>query len=260
MKDFEYWRKVYLLHSRTNSFRDKVARARIMIERFLSIRQLEPHKVYTTFSTGKDSTAMTHLVCNVFHGLKVVSEKDDMDFPEEIGYLHDMEKRFGWSIDILTPPVNLWNVVGKYDFTEDIHSKGTTFSDKYFYGLLREYQSKNRIEGVFLGLRVQESKGRLWNFKRRGEIYFNKSWQQWVCQPLVTWSAKDVFGYLISNEIPILDIYTKTRFVSSPEEIRKSWVLPSAQSSRGQAVWLKYYYPEIFARLCAIKPKLRSYI
>jgi 3'-phosphoadenosine 5'-phosphosulfate sulfotransferase (PAPS reductase)/FAD synthetase len=98
------------------------------------------------------------------------------------------------------------------------------------------------------------------NLVTNRHIYYNKDWKQVVCQPLADWSAKDIFAYLFSNEVPILDVYFKTKFIGSPEKIRKSWILPSHQTSQGQAVWLKYYYPEIFRLLCMVNPKLRSFV
>jgi hypothetical protein len=65
---------------------------------------------------------------------------------------------------------------------------------------------------------------------------------------------------LFSEDLPILNVYFQTKFVDSPEDIRKSWILPSAQASSGQALWLKYYYPEIFQKLCLKNPQLKSYV
>lgn len=255
-KPLSYWRNIYLMRAQNPQFKKRVEKSISIIKEFLGMGK----KVYCSISGGKDSTAMAHLVWKLAPGMKFVSEKDDMDFPGEREYLESLAREYQWNMDILTPSVKLWDIVMGYDVTEDIHSKGTSFSDEYFYDLLREYQTKNKMEGVFLGLRAQESKGRLWNFKKRGEIYWNESWQTWICQPLALWSAVDVFAYLFSNNIPIMDVYFKTRFIGSPERIRKSWILPSAQSSQGQALWLKYYFPEIFDRLAILQPKLRGYI
>lgn len=256
-ENFEYWQELYLLHAETYSFRKKVDAAAEVIDKYANMGV----KSYLSVSGGKDSTAMAHLVNTTCgYDYLVVSEKDDMDFPGEREFMVELCEKFDYRLEILTPTRSLWEVAQTVDFTEDIHSKGTEFSDENFYGLLREFQRKNGYDGVFLGLRAEESKIRQWNRKKRGHIYENKDWNQWVCCPLVDWTARDVFAYLFANDVPILDVYFKTKFVGTPEKIRKSWVLPSAQASEGQAVWLKYYYPELFDRLSMINPKMRSYI
>lgn len=255
-KDIEYWRDLYSEHANTSFFRRRVEKSKNIISDYISLGV----KSYGSISGGKDSTVIMHLINEVDNTIPFVSEKDDMDFPGELEYMYLLQKQYNLSLTILTPPVKLWDIIMNHDFTEDIHSKGTNFSDKYFYGLLKQHQNENNYKGVFLGLRAGESKGRLWNVKTNGSIYYNQEWKQLVCQPLAEWTAKDVFAYLFSNDIPILDVYFKTKFVKSPEEIRKSWVLPSAQTSQGAALWVKYYYPDIFRKLCIVNPKLRSYV
>lgn len=203
-----------------------------------------------------------HLVWQAKPDIKFVSEKDDMDFPEELPYLHNLINKYNLDVDIITPSVKLWDVIldgVKYDITEDIHSKNSAFSADYFYKLIKEYDKAEAVTATFMGLRAKESKPREWNFKKRGFSYYNKGWQKWVCNPLSEWTATDIFAYLFSNDIPILEVYFKTLFVDSPENIRKSWILPSHQTSQGQAVWLRHYYPDIFNKLARIQPKLLQY-
>lgn len=252
----EYWHELYTTHASTSAYQRKVEKSSIVIKEFLS----HDIKSYGSISGGKDSTAMMHLINQIDPSISFVSEKDDMDFPNELDYMDCLRERYDLNLTIISPPVKLWDVIMDHNFMEDIHSKGTNFSDTYFYSLLRNYQEQHGFNGVFLGLRAGESKGRKFNYMTNGAIYFNKSWQQTVCQPLAEWTAQDVFAYLFSNEIPILDVYFKTKFVGTPEKIRKSWILPSAQANRGQALWLKYYYPDIFRRLAIINPQIRTYV
>jgi 3'-phosphoadenosine 5'-phosphosulfate sulfotransferase (PAPS reductase)/FAD synthetase len=252
----EKWKQQYLLHSLTSDFKKNLKRGEEVVKDFLDLGLNQ----YCSISGGKDSTVMMHLVWSISPKNKFVSEKDDMDFPEELPYMEELRVKYNLDLDIITPPVKLWDIVMNHDITEDIHSSGTAWSDTYFYDLLRAYQEINKIKGVFLGLRAGESKGRLMNFKGKGHIYYNQTWKQVVCQPLALWTAKDVFAYLFTNDVPILPVYFKTKFVNSPEDIRKSWILPSHQASQGQAVWLQCYYPDIFNKLSITNPKLRNYV
>jgi 3'-phosphoadenosine 5'-phosphosulfate sulfotransferase (PAPS reductase)/FAD synthetase len=256
----EYWKEYYLLHSQTDIFKKHLNQSIEIIKKFLD--HTKDINICVNLSAGKDSTVLVHLVNNICPNILVVSEKDDLDFPNELEYLNLLKEKYNLNLDIISPNISLWEAILKEDITNDIHSKGTNFSDEYFYGLLKSHFLNKSITGAFIGLRAEESKGRSMNYRKNGFIYFNKSWNngEWICQPLALWSAKDIFAYLFLNDIPILDVYFKTKFIGSPEKIRKSWVLPSHQASRGQALWLKWYYPDIFNKLAIIKPELRNFI
>jgi len=251
------WKKIYLEYSKLDIFKQRIQYSKQIIREFLN--RVDGNKSIS-ISGGKDSTVMLHLISTIEKNIKVVTEKDDMDFPGEIEYINYLSKLVNMKIDIIKPKNNLWSVIKNYDFLEDIHSKDKEFSKDFFYNLLKEYKLKNKIKGTFLGLRAEESKSRLWNKKRNGYIYFNKTWNEWVCQPIVNWTSNDIFAYLFKNNIPIFEIYFKNKFLEDPGKIRKSWILPSAQSSEGYCLWLKYYYPEIFYKLYKINPKVRNYV
>lgn len=255
-QNFEYWKDLYLCHSETATYRRKLQRSADLIGEFMAKYK---SNAYVSISAGKDSTAMAHLTWSICPSVKMVSQKDDLDYPNEIEYLGNLKKIYNFDLTIITPDVNLWDVIGNFDFLNDVHSRGTEFSETYFYNLIRKFQNDNNLTAVLLGLRAEESKQRQWNFKKNGHIYYNKTWDQWVCQPLALWSGFDVMAYMFSNEIPILDIYFKTKFVKYPHDIRKSWILPSHQASQGQITWLKYYYPDEYNKLQLNNSKMRSY-
>ncbi len=249
------YQSYYNLHSKLLSYKANIDLAKSVIDRFLD----KDLKFTVNISGGKDSTVLMHL-CNLLSpGIKMVSEKDDLDYPNEKEYLLELKSRYNLNLDIITPDVNLLDVLKDHDFLSDIHSRGKDFSDKYFYNLLSKYQTENKVTGIFIGLRAEESKKRKKNFQVKGHIYQKKD-EMFVCQPIAHLTVKDIFAYLFSNDIPIFDIYFKTNFVGSPENIRKSWILPSFASSKGQALWLKYYYPEQFNILSKINPEIRCYI
>lgn len=167
----DYWHELYTTHASTSAYQRKVEKASVVIKEFLS----HDIKSYGSISGGKDSTAMMHLINQIDPSISFVSEKDDMDFPNELDYMDSLRERYDLNLTIISPPVKLWDVIMDHNFMEDIHSKGTNFSDTYFYSLLRNYQEQHGFKGVFLGLRAGESKGRKFNYMTNGAIYFNKS-------------------------------------------------------------------------------------
>lgn len=246
------WRAGYRARSMTTTFRRRLARSIEIIKEFLDMDLCNR----VMWSGGKDSTAMVHLAWAVDPSIYAASEKDDMDFPGERAYVEYVAARYGFRLDVIEPDGSLWTALEETDITEEIHARGTAFSDTFFYSLLERYHTEHAVEGIMLGLRKEESRGRKMNTIMRGCIY-QKSDGCWVCCPLADWEGKDVMAYLISRDIPILDVYFKTRFAGKPENIRKSWILPGAASARrGQVAWLRYYYPALYARLYTTNPEL----
>ena len=92
----------------------------------------ENSKPYMSWSAGKDSTALLHLVLQEKSDIKVFTEKDDLDFPGEIEYVKRMQKRYNVNLDIVSPEVKLQSILDDYDLLDDIHSRKTDFSQKYF--------------------------------------------------------------------------------------------------------------------------------
>lgn len=61
-------------------------------------------------------------------------------------------------------------------------------------------------DGVFLGLRAEESHARRMNLLVRGDDYARKDGQR-IALPLGRWTGKDVWAYLAAHDLPWLRIY-----------------------------------------------------
>lgn len=252
--EWKYYKQLFLNHSKMPYFNDKISQAKSIIKNFPEKSKLDINNIYCTCSTGKDSTVLTILCNEIFPNIKVFSQKDNYDYPEELDYLKMLQKKFNLNLDIIKVHINLDEI----NFFEEIHKRGTTLSDLYFYSIIDKYKKENNFKGVFLGLRNEESKGRKLNNYKRGHTYQKKD-GEWVCNPLYNWSGKDVFAYLLSNNIAPLKVYTLTKFCP-PEKIRKSWFLPGARTNKGACLILKYYYPNLFKKLELVNQKIRLYI
>ena len=253
--DKSYWNQYYSLKYRVFK-KDKISKAKQEIQEFLKYNP----KSYVALSGGKDSVVVLHLALSVDPNIQVMTHKDDFDFPESLGYVKNLSKILSFKLDILQPPVNLWSIISQIDIVDDIHSKGTELSDRYFYSMIKEYKKENGFTGAFLGLRAEESRARRLNRIMKGVSYYNKSMDQSICQPIVDWKAWEVLAYIHGNNIPLHPVYYKTMFKASPEEIREGWMLPGSRANQGQVQWLKYYYPDHFYKLAKVKPELLYYV
>ena len=211
------------------------------------------------WSGGKDSTVMVHLAANAGIGpVHAVSVKDDLDFPGEKEYLLELAGRWAVDLEVLHPPMSLIaHVVAHedcYAVGGDIHGREADLSRVAFYPILREHHVEHGPYDIVLGLRSEESRGRKANRAVRGLIYRKKDGQS-VCQPIADWRDLDVYAYLIANEVPILPLYRCVRLAEAPGRVRKSWWLPGKAATQGGTIWLRTYYPSLFAKLRRMLPQ-----
>lgn len=254
---WDAWMKVVRMHSRTRAFAHAVDRAR----RVAGDELERAERPSVSWSGGKDSTVLTHLVAGIGHrALVVVSEKDDLDFPGEEAYVRELAD--AWSVDlrILRPPVSprAWIEAHAGDMAgcEDVHGRAAGLSRACFYGVMAEADEGRDL--VFLGLRAGESGIRRGLIETRGIAYDLRGYasrhlgeRQRRCNAIGHWRGIDVYAYAEAHAIPLLPVYrcigwlpeTRTR----PWLIRKSWWLPGSHAANGQAAWLRRYYPSLWA-------------
>lgn len=206
-------------------------------------------KKYAVFwSGGKDSTVMTHLVKSLWKECEVVTQFDDCDWPEKKPYIVSVANKFNWVVNEVCPDFSVWEYVKKCKLDiENLCSKKHNLTQESFLKPLDEMKKQLECIGSFIGLRKMESNARNRNYKFHGHTYTVKSGET-ICMPLTHLDAKDVFAYLVSNDIEINPCYLKNSF-KSPEEIRLSWALPTMSGiSRGELEHMRMYYPEHFRK------------
>ena len=218
----------------------------------------ETPNAMVSWSGGKDSTAMTHLVC-VRAGAKVavVSEKDDLDFPGEDEYVRRLAE--AWSIDlrIVRPDVSprgfVEQRVAAMHPGDDIHGRSSALSKACFYGVME--QANASFDAVMLGLRSEESGTRRHLRAAKGRYYELRNGQRRAL-PIADWSGIDVYAYAVANDVEFLPVYRCIGLMhaSEPWRLRKSWWLPGSSSSHGQVAWLRRYYPSLYSQLLRWMP------
>lgn len=256
---WDAWARTALAHARTRAHARAVDQARAAVE---AMTERCPD-AYVAWSGGKDSTALTHLVrvdCGV--PARAMAVKDDCDFPGEEDYIRTLASEWGVVLDVVRPPISLiaWlrEHAQRLDASEDVHGRSAELSRVAFYGPIDAYAQAWGRPGVYLGLRGEESHGRRMNAATRGAVYAQRSGDT-VCQPLRNWRGLDVYGYLLARGIEPLHVYRCVRLHDRPDRVRKSWWLPGAHTRHGGMVWLRAYYPTLYAQLANIFPDARRH-
>lgn len=286
---WDAWWRAAQTHARTQAFRRRVERARAAVIEALSLPDVVGHvgkAPSVSWSGGKDSTAMTHLVCVEAGGrdvVEVVSEKDDLDFPGELDYVQGYAAAWGARLTVITPEVSpaTWIAEaaarGEIRCFDDIRSQRAGLSKACFYGLMRENDHGRPL--TFLGLRREESAIRnhvaarsvMAAMRRRREggggprsglTYWHKGEGQWRCLPVAEFRSLDVYAYLASRGIEPLPVYRCVALMNAdnPGGVRKSWWLPGEQTANGGLVWLRRYWPSLFRRVVGWMPQATMFV
>lgn len=181
---FEKWPEM-------DSFKDKVKTSINIIKKVLN----EYNKPYIAFSGGKDSTAMLHLVTE--------QKKDIMTLHWDFGKYYiprEIHKEIIKNAKLINKNLRIetspkYNELGK----NAINILGSEMLCKLVPSLAKE-----GYDCSFIGLRIEES------YKRKRRIKAGKSLTKIKeCWPLKDWSWLDVWGYIVSNNIPYLLYYDK---------------------------------------------------
>lgn len=116
------------------------------------------------------------------------------------------------------------------------------------------------FDGVFMGLRMDESRGRKISLKyhqSKGLPHYcwKYSDRQFIRMcPMAEWSAKDIGAYITEHNIPVLDWYQNMGFDS-----RTATRLNRQAIENNTVFWLHIHNPEGYHRLIERFPELKIY-
>lgn len=240
------WRAV-ALHALSSAHRATIASARRTLD------ELPALNWRLGVSGGKDSTALA-LLCQE-HGLQVraMSVKDDLDYPGEVEYVRALCP----DIDVIIPLVSLRGFLRseQVSLVGPLHSRASALSAQWFYGLLEKHRAEQGYDGVLLGLRQEESHGRRMNRAKRGRVYRREFDGLTVASPIADWSTLDVHAYVWARGWALLPVYLCIDPGIEWDRIRKSWwVAGGPAARRGHYVWLRRWWPALWAQAVEIDP------
>ena len=169
-------------------------------------------------------------------------------------------------LEIVEPEKDIWDWLREwpqeYSLREPQHH--LEFVKLFASGnMLVAYQYANGFNGSFTGMRAEESRGRRMNRIMRGHMYQLTKDASWICQPIVDWTARDVFACLVQHGAPIHDYYRLAleRFGVDPESpsSRVDCMIPDETVVQWPALMpLKELYPELYRRVVNLRPELAT--
>lgn len=232
------------LHAKTSVYKARLNKAKKIIQDALQLSSW-----CVSWSSGKDSTALVHLVRSIAPNMPILIQFDDCDWPEKEDYVERVSQDQKWNYHRVDADFSIWDAAKEHNIGHDnLCAQSHVITRDGFIKPLEDKRNALGIQGVMLGLRISESRARKMNLCTRGHTYKIKD-GSWRCNPLSIWSASDVFAYLVSNNVEINPCYFNNRFFQ-PEDIRLSWALPTPSGlSHGDMEHMRKYNPEQYRKL-----------
>ena len=187
----EKTRETFLLWTETEEYKKKVEEAKKIIKNALKTHK----KPYVAYSGGKDSTVMLNLILK--------QKPDILVFHYDYGrYMPRWLEK-----EVITNAKK----IGVQNFLLD---SGKNWYKTFFGRIEKDFERKG-YDLVFVGIRKEES------CKRKARIeekHFLSKMDE--CWPLKNWTWKDVWGYIVKNELPYPSVYDKYAELLGYDKVR----------------------------------------
>ncbi len=236
------------MHAQLPEYKSKLEAARRIIAEALTVAP----SWYVAFSTGKDSTVVLALAREQAPEIVAQHSRHQWMLPESVAYLASV------------PGVRQ---VAYQDFD------GTTWAQRWDSQSAAEevgalWLAKDQIAtrgapeaGVFLGLRAEESAARQAHLRTLGTLHQNQATGKWQCNPISWWSVRDVWAYIVSNNVSYNAAYDRLAEIGVP--LAQQRIGPLAVErvlGYGQIALLKRGWPELWNRYAERYPEVRAYV
>lgn len=236
----------FLLHAQLIAYQKKEQKALDTIEKALEMMK----NPYVAFSTGKDSTVLLDLVRQVAPETPAVYFDADAAYPESTEML-DTPNVIKFKTEPILETFQKWGIL--HPQIEKKTMESTVYHP--IKALLAEYE----FDGVFLGLRAEESYGRKQLAKSKKELIFlNKRDKIWECIPLSWWTYDDIWAYIFSHKLKYNTIYDQMDMLTEKER-RVSYWAGETNRQGGRWVWLARFHPELFNKFARCFPEVRFF-
>lgn len=252
------WREIYRLHAKLPAFRKRIANTHDIIREAME-RIKNP---YAAISFGKDSMAMLHLLLQHNPSMPMVwsDRGEEAELPATYPFVDQVLERYNINLQVIKPEMTMFEIYEVYglpDIDEGVHR--SIIKEINLVRAFARYTAENNIDGYFQGLRADESRGRLMFAKNYGPIFQRKKDGMTVCNPLLWWTARDIWAYIVTNDVPYHPEYDNNRF-RDREQLRLSNWSGLYWAQEGRLVELRYYHPDLFRQLANRFPEVKSLV
>lgn len=252
------FRETYRLRTKLPVYRRRLARAEALIHQACAIGPCS-----IGFSGGKDSLALLHLAQRIAPDIPGFFIDSGCETPDTLATVAAMAAR-GHRIERVYPVrsiVDMYKVCGLagYDGPDKLPGEWHWQRADWKRMLIDEPAERIRAMGypvALLGLRKEESRGRLISLRKYGAIHQRRD-GAWIASPLADWEGADVLAYCLTEGLPLSAIYLDPNDTAAEREHRRTGTaLGSTYATYGRFQDLRRRYPALWAELIADFPRL----
>lgn len=166
-------------------------------------------KLAVGWSGGKCSTTALHIALKLKSNLKIIFNDTGVEYHETIQFIKEITKKWNLNLIVVKPDITFWEIVKKHGFP-----KMRKYGIPKCCNLLKERPLelaylKHGIEAQIDGIRVAESRVRMFSVAQRGQFHFVQSKKIWKYHPIAFMSSKQLDIYESENALPVNPVYKK---------------------------------------------------
>lgn len=191
---------------------------------------MEDHpESFLTFSGGKDSTVLLHLLKRVVDKPRIAFFDSGFLFHQTYEFVENIQKWWGVEVVYITTtpsPLEIFKDSGWWEPGKpkrELDMKRVLI-DNFLEEAQRHFDSKYSV----YGLRAEESEGRnILLRKTKGIVtrHANGEFRDSSLAPIWDWKTADVNSYIIANKIPLNTAYRRLRELGVPANKRRTGVV-----------------------------------
>lgn len=252
------WREMYRLHAKLPAYKKRVAKTKEII--YQALKKI--NNPYAAISFGKDSMVMLHMLIQHRPNIPMVwsDRGEEAELPATYPFVEQVKRRYNINLQIIKPEMSIFEIYRRYGLPEI--NEGVTKAIVAKVNLLlpfAKFVKENNIDGYFQGLRADESKARRMMAASHGATFERKKDGLTVCNPLLRWTGRDIWAYIVANDVPYHPEYDNEKF-NNREQIRLSNWSGLYMSRRGRMVDLKNNHPDLYQKLVGEFPEVRFFV
>lgn len=210
-------------------------------------RAAEIGKIGVSFSGGKDSTVVLHLVRSVVPDAPAAFFDSGDELPDTRAMVSEL------GVETVAPRLTMREMArysGWWGYEHPV-DPGCPFDAMSV--LIKEpsetFVVRRGLRAIAHGVRAEESGGRSKHIAKRGELYQGAD-RTWYCMPIARWELADVWAYIASHGLRYHRAYDAMSRAGIPRESQRvAGLLGERGSGWGRHALLRRYAPRAWAEI-----------